>query len=100
MLNISISQFKKKHQNKKNQILLHTIKSDGIKETENLINNFLIEKNSYIFESVEKGKIKGRYTILGNNPDYIWEFQGNKCKEIYGKKSKILNLIYLKNYLI
>ena len=30
MLNISISQFKKKHQNKKNQILFHTIKSDGM----------------------------------------------------------------------
>ena len=42
MLNISISVFKKKHRNKKNQILFHTIKSNGIKETENLINNFLI----------------------------------------------------------
>ena len=90
MLNISISNFKKNHKNKKNQILFHTIKSDGIKETENLINNFLIEKNSFIFESVEKGKIKGRYTILGRNPDYIWEFQGNKCKQIINNKTKIL----------
>tara|TARA_B100000686_G_C16740769_1_gene946461 strand:- start:29 stop:1483 length:1455 start_codon:yes stop_codon:yes gene_type:complete len=90
MLNISISQFKQKHRSKKNQILFHTIKSDGGNETENLINNFLIEKNSFIFESVEKGKIKGRYTILGRNPDYIWEFQGNKCKQIYDNKSKIL----------
>ena len=90
MLNISISQFKQKHQNKKNQILFHTIKSDGTKETENLINNFLVEKNSFIFESVEKGKIKGRYTILGRNPDYIWEFQGNKCKQIFYNKNKTL----------
>ena len=90
MLNISLSQFKKKHQNKKNQILFHTIKSDGVRETENLIDNFLIEKNSFIFESVEKGKIKGRYTILGRNPDYIWEFQGNKCKKIINKKIKNL----------
>ena len=90
MLNISISKFKRNHQNKKNQILFHTIKSDGIEETENLINNFLIEKNSFIFESVEKGKIKGRYTILGKNPDYIWEFQGNKCKQIINNKIKIL----------
>ena len=50
MLNISISEFKKNHQNKKNQILFHTIKSNGTKETENLINNFLIEKNSFIFK--------------------------------------------------
>ena len=90
MLNTSISQFKQKHQNKKNQILFYTIKSDGVYETENLINNFLIEKNSFIFESVEKGKIKGRYTILGRNPDYIWEFRGNNCKQIYSNKSKIL----------
>ena len=90
MLNISISEFKKKHRNKKNQILFHTIKSDGARETENLINNFLIEKNSFIFESVEKGKIKGRYTILGRNPDYIWEFQGNKCKQIFYNKNKTL----------
>tara|TARA_Y100001970_G_scaffold41539_1_gene51397 strand:- start:1495 stop:2949 length:1455 start_codon:yes stop_codon:yes gene_type:complete len=91
MLNKTISEFKRNHKNKKNQILFHTIKSNGNKETENLINNFLIEKNSFIFESVEKGKIKGRYTILGRNPDYIWEFQGSKCKQIINKKIKILN---------
>ena len=53
MLNISVSQFKKNHQIKKNQILFYTIKSNGVEETENLISNFLIEKNSFIFESVE-----------------------------------------------
>tara|TARA_Y100001970_G_scaffold221356_1_gene272037 strand:- start:582 stop:2036 length:1455 start_codon:yes stop_codon:yes gene_type:complete len=90
MLNISISQFKKNHQNKKNQILFYTIKSNGIEETENLISNFLIEKNSFIFESVEKGKIKGRYTILGRNPDYIWEFEKKRCKQILNNKIKFL----------
>ena len=90
MLNISISEFKKNHQNKKNQILFHTIKSNGTKETENLINNFLIEKNSFIFESVEKGKVKGRYTILGRNPDCVWEFEGKKCKQIFNNKIKYL----------
>ena len=90
MLNKSISEFKRNHRSKKNQILYHTVRSNGVKETENLINNFLIEKNSFIFESVEKGKIKGRYTILGKNPDYIWEFQGNKCKQIINNKIKIL----------
>jgi len=90
MLNISFYEFKKKHQNKKNQILFHTIESAGNKETENLINNFLIEKNSFIFESVEKGKIKGRYSILGRNPDCIWEFQGNKCRKIINNKVRSL----------
>ena len=90
MLNISITDFKKKHLRKKNQILFHTIKSNGIKETENLVDNFLLEKNSFIFESVEKGKIKGRYTILGRNPDYVWEFKGNKCKQLINNKVKFL----------
>ena len=27
-------------------------------EVENLINNFLLEENSFIFESVEKGKLE------------------------------------------
>ena len=90
MLNISISEFKKKHKNKKNQILFHTVQSDGVNEAENLINNFLIKKNSFIFESVEKGKIKGRYTIMGRSPDFIWEFQGNKCKQIFNNKIKNL----------
>tara|TARA_B100002051_G_scaffold59243_1_gene55176 strand:- start:3133 stop:4587 length:1455 start_codon:yes stop_codon:yes gene_type:complete len=90
MLNIQISEFRKKHKNKKNQILFHTIKSNGVKEINNLINNFLIQKNSFIFESVEKGKIKGRYTILGRDPDYIWEFRGNKCKQIIKNKFKFL----------
>ena len=37
----------------------------------------LAEKNSFIFESVEKGKIKGRYTIIGLNPDKIWDINKN-----------------------
>ena len=77
MLNISFEKFKKSHKNNKNQCLYYVINSDGTKEILNLINNFLTEKNSFIFESVEKGKIKGRYTIFGNKPDRIWEFNNN-----------------------
>ena len=62
MLNISLSKFKTQYLRKKNQVLYYSIKTDGEKEIENLINNFLIEKDSFIFESVEKGFIKGRYT--------------------------------------
>ena len=41
---------------------------------ENLIDNFLIDNNSFVFESVEKGKIRGRYTIFGKNPDNFGNF--------------------------
>ena len=93
MLNKTISEFKRNHINKKNQIIYISQKINSDDEISNLIDNFLDEKNSFIFESVEKGKIKGRYTILGRNPDCIWEFQGNKCKQIINNKIKIL-----KNY--
>ena len=87
MLNLSLSKFKSQYLSKKNQIIYYTIKTKGQKEIENLINNFLIEQNSFIFESVEKGFIKGRYTIFGRNPDKIWEFNKNKCKLFYKNRS-------------
>ena len=72
MLNINFNNFKKNHQNKINQIIYYSTKTNGLNEISNLINNFLVEKNSFIFESVEKGIIKGRYTIFGRKPDKIW----------------------------
>ena len=64
MLNVNLENFKKKHKRNLNQLIYYSSKTDGLKEIGNLINNFLNEKNSFVFESVEKGKIKGRYTIL------------------------------------
>jgi anthranilate synthase component 1 len=87
MLNISLGKFKSQYLRKKNQIIYYLIKTNGEKEIDNLINNFLIEKDSFIFESVEKGFIKGRYTIFGKNPDKIWEFNNNNCKLFYKNRS-------------
>ena len=42
------------------------------------INLFWLKKNSFIFESVEKGKVRGRYTIIGFNPDKILNIKNNK----------------------
>ena len=53
-INISFKDFKKKHKNKKNQIIFHKIDCKNNKIIENIINNFLIRKNTFIFESVEK----------------------------------------------
>jgi anthranilate synthase component 1 len=90
MLNINFLDFKKIHKKKKNQIIYHSINTTGINEIKNLIDNFLNEKNSFVFESVEKGVIKGRYTIFGKNPDKIWEFNNNNSYLFYkNKKVKI-----------
>ena len=88
MLNVDYKIFKKNHQKNINQILFYSAETNGLNEINNLINNFLNEKNSFVFESVEKGVIKGRYTIFGRDPDKIWEFNNNDCF-IYKNNKKI-----------
>ena len=89
MLNINLKRFKFLHKKKQNQIIFSSIETTGEKEILNLIDNFLIDKNSFVFESVEKGIIKGRYTIFGKNPDKIWEFNNNSCYKYDDKNNKI-----------
>ena len=88
IINRSFKEFKFRHRNKENQIIYYSKRVKKDDEILNLINNFLVEKNSFIFESVEKGKIKGRYTIFGKNPDKIWEFN-NKNSYIIQNNRKI-----------
>ena len=88
IFNRSFKDFKFRHRSKKNQIIYTKKKVKNDDEVLNLIDNFLSEKNSFIFESVEKGKIKGRYTIFGKNPDKIWEFN-NKNSYIIKNNKKI-----------
>ena len=88
MLNRNFNDFKFQHKKNKNQILYTSRKTQDDREVLNLIDNFLNEKNSFIFESVEKGKIKGRYTIFGKNPDKIWEFNNKNSYLITNKAKK------------
>ena len=95
MLNRNFKNFKFQHKRKRNQIIYTSKKIQDDREILNLIDNFLIEKNSFIFESVEKGKIRGRYTIFGKNPDKIWEFNNKNSYLIKKKiKKKIKGLPY------
>lgn len=101
MFNRNFNDFKFQHKRNKNQIIYTSKKIQDDSEILNLIDNFLQEKNSFIFESVEKGKIRGRYTIFGKNPDKVWEFNNknsylttNKTKKkIKGDPDKIIEKI-------
>ncbi|MDC0215542.1 anthranilate synthase component I [Candidatus Pelagibacter sp.] len=101
MINRNFKNFKFQHKQNKNQVLFISKKIKDDFEIKNLIDNFLLEKNSFIFESVEKGVIKGRYTIFGKNPDKIWEFNNkksyliikNKKKKIIGRPEQIIEKI-------
>ena len=88
IINRSFQDFKFRHRSNKNQIIYTSKKVKNDEEIINLIDNFLTEKNSFIFESVEKGKIRGRYTIFGKNPDKIWEFN-NRNSYLIKKNKKI-----------
>ena len=100
-LNRNFKDFKFQHSRNKNQIIYTSQKVKNDQDVLNLIDNFLVEKNSFIFESVEKGKIRGRYTIFGKNPDKIWEFNNRKSylttnnvkKKIKGEPEKIIEKI-------
>ena len=101
IINRSFKDFKFRHRSKKNQIIYTSKKVKNDDVVLNLIDNFLDEKNSFIFESVEKGKIKGRYTIFGKNPDKIWEFnnqnsylvRNNKKVKLRGKPQDLIEKI-------
>ena len=88
MLNRNFKDFKFQHKRNKNQIIYTSRRTQNDREVLNLIDNFLTEKNSFIFESVEKGKIRGRYTIFGKNPDKIWEFNNKNSYLIRNKTKK------------
>ena len=89
-INLSFKEFKKNHSKKKHQILFRTRSCKEYYKVENLFRFLLAEKNSFIFESVEKGTIKGRYTIIGLNPDKIWDINKNIISlNSLGKKTKI-----------
>ena len=72
-INSSFNEFKINHSKKKHQILFRSRSCKHYFKVENLFKFLLAEKNSFIFESVEKGSIRGRYTIIGLNPDKIWD---------------------------
>ena len=89
-INTSFKDFQKRHVKKLHQILFKSFNCKDYYKVENLFKFLLAEKNSFIFESVEKGIIRGRYTIIGLNPDKLWDINNNTVTiETNKKKVKI-----------
>ena len=89
IINRNFKDFKFRHRSKENQIIYTSKKIKNDDEVLNLIDNFLDEKNSFIFESVEKGSIRGRYTIIGLNHDNIWAIQKNIISLLFTVKIQL-----------
>jgi anthranilate synthase component 1 len=80
------SEFLKKIKKKENQILWTSFKSDldtPVSTYLKLCNN---KENSFLLESVQDGTHRGRYSIIGLEPDLIW-----KCKNGVAFKKFINN---------
>ena len=73
-------EFIEKYNKKKPQIISNKFVAD----TDTPISTFLkIAKNqkfSFLLESVEGGEQRGRYSLLGCEPDLIWEVNNGKIK--------------------
>ncbi len=95
-LSTSFARFKKLHKNKYNQTIYYSQNCRDYRFIENLYKFILVKKNSFIFESVEKGTIRGRYTIMGFNPDKIYDIKKGKIIEDDFKKKKIIKKNILK----
>ena len=98
-VNKSFKVFKNTHVKKKHQLLFTSKNCKNYSKVENLYKFLLAEKDSFIFESVEKGSIRGRYTIIGLNPDKIWDINNSsvtfneECRKVKIKTNplKFLN---------
>ena len=95
-LNISFVKFRKLHRQKQNQAVSFSQSCKNYNFVENLYKFILVKKNSFIFESVEKGVIRGRYTIIGYNPDISYNIQNNKIIVDNFKKKKVIKKDVLK----
>ncbi len=101
-LSTSLNNFKKIHKKRNNQTIYYSENCKDYKFIENLYKFILVKKNSFIFESVERGKIRGRYTIIGFNPDKVFNIGKNKVIIDNFKKKKIIktNTLHYLNDLI
>ena len=94
-LSTSFGNFKKLHKNKNNQAIYFSKSCKNYNYMENLYKFILVKKNSFIFESVEKGIVRGRYTIIGFNPDMTYNIKKNKITIDNFIKKKLLKQMYL-----
>ena len=98
--------FEKNYLSGKTQILFHSFSADIHTPVSTLI-QLQKEKYVFLFESVEKGSQKGRYSVIGIRPDLIWECKNNKClitnlvkskKQTIDKKNPLQSLsCFIKN---
>jgi anthranilate synthase component 1 len=70
--------FKDKYEKNISQIIGFKFSGDKKTITSSYLKTSLKGKNSFLFESLEDGDAKGRFSIIGVNPDLILKIKGNE----------------------
>ena len=70
--------FKKEYEAGQNQVIFAKLTSDLDTPVSIMLKLAGAKKNSFILESVTGGETRGRYSIIGMEPDLIWKCEGDK----------------------
>tara|TARA_B100000287_G_scaffold435616_1_gene504956 strand:+ start:2574 stop:4070 length:1497 start_codon:yes stop_codon:yes gene_type:complete len=88
ILKPDLNLFKKNYDSGKKQVLYTSFAADVHTPISSIIK---LEKEKYLFlfESVEKGTHKGRYSVIGLKPDFIWQCNNGKCSFTSGQTKRL-----------
>jgi len=81
--------FEKNYNQKKSQIISKEFVGDLETPISTLLKLSVNQKYSFLLESVEGGKQRGRFSLLGIDPDIIWECKNNETS-IFDSNNKLI----------
>ena len=81
----NFSDFQKDYEAGRNQVVFSKLTSDLETPVSIMLKLAGAKKNSFILESVTGGETRGRYSIIGMEPDLIWKCEGNHSFHSSGK---------------
>ena len=81
----NFSDFQKEYEAGRNQVVFSKLTSDLETPVSIMLKLAGAKKNSFILESVTGGETRGRYSIIGMEPDLIWKCEGNRSFHSSGK---------------
>ncbi len=79
-LHPSLSEFETAYSNGRNQVVYARLAADLDTPVSLMLKLAGARKDSFMLESVTGGEVRGRYSIVGMNPDLIWECRGTTAR--------------------
>lgn len=76
----AFADFEAAHERGENQVVYTRLIADLDTPVSLMLKLTQAHKNSFLLESVTGGEIRGRYSIIGMNPDVIWDCRDTKAR--------------------